>query len=264
MDPDTEDFEDVQFLTGSPQRYAVLSSLCASAARPCELCDEIDATRTTIQRILAGFRERQWVVKREREYRPTVTGRRVCQQYRSLLGEVERAREFGPLTTHLDAIADDLPTEALENGRLTAGSDGNPLAAVNRFTEWFRGVGSDVRALSPIVAQPFNEVGAELLAAGTSIEFVIDQTVLEQSEQEYGNALEHGLDHDQISIYVHEEPLTFGLVVDETNRCCLAAYDDHNNVRAVLETSGEDVADWARSVFEQRRERSKPLSVLYS
>ncbi|MDS0277587.1 MarR family transcriptional regulator [Halomicroarcula sp. S1AR25-4] len=264
MQPGTEDFEDVQFLTGSPQRYGVLSSLCESSARPCELCDEVDATRTTIQRILAGFRERQWVVKRDGEYRPTVTGRRVCEQYQSLLSEIERARDFGPLATHLDTIDDDLPTEALESGRLTVGSDGNPLAAVNRFTEWFRAVDGDVRAVSPIVAQPFNEVGAELLASGTSIEFVIDQTVLERSEQEYGEALERGLDHDRISIYIHEDPLMFGLVVDGASRCCLAAYDEHNNIRALLETGGAEVVDWATGVFERHRDRAKPLSAVYS
>lgn len=263
MQPEDSQFDDIQFLTGSPQRYSVLSALCETPARPCELCDDVDATRTTVQRILAGFRERQWVVKRDGDYRATVTGRRVCEQYEALLSEVGRARDFGPLATHLDAVGDDIPTEALENGELTVSSTTDPLAAVERFTEWFRGVGEEVRALSPIVAKPFNEIGAELLERGTTIDFVIDRTVLEQSEQSYSEDLQRGLASDQITIHVHAEPLSFGLAIDG-DRVCLLAYDEANNVRGMLATHGEAVAEWAASVFEAHRERAEPLSVVYS
>ncbi len=263
MQPDQVAYEDVKFLTGSPQRCSVLSTLCESPARPCELCEAVDASRTTIQRILAGFRERQWVRKHDGKYRATVTGRRVCEQYRALLSATEQAREFGPLATHLGPLADDLPPVALAEGELTISSEGNPLAAVMEFAEWFRNVEGDVRAISPIVAEPFNEVGAELLASGTKIEFVIDQTVLERSEAEYPTELEEGLQSDQIDIYIHEEPLSFGVVVDE-ERCCLAAYDEHNNVRAMLSSENDEMYDWASVVYERRRERAQPLAARYS
>ena len=128
MQDDDVAFGDVQFLTGSPQRRNVLKALCEEPARPHELCADIDATRTTIQRILAGFRERQWVVKYDGDYRPTVTGRRICQQYEALLGELRLAREFGPLAAHLGPVANDLPIEALERGQLTVSDEGSPLA----------------------------------------------------------------------------------------------------------------------------------------
>ena len=262
MGDDDVPFGDVQFLTGSPQRRNVLAALCAEPARPHELCEQIDATRTTIQRILAGFRERKWVVKRDGDYRATVTGRQVCKQYESLLDEVGRAQELAPLVTHLGPAADDVPAEKLDSGRLTVSEEGSPLAPLSRFTEWLRGVESELYALSPVVAQPFNEIGAQLLASGTSIEFVIDGDVLEQSRAQYESDLEFGASHEQIDIYIHETPLSIGMALDD-ERCCLIAYDDTNNLRAMLEATDNELYDWAKATYERYLERSVPLEELY-
>jgi len=262
MQQDQAVYGDVQFLTGSPHRRAVLAALCAEPARPHELCADIDATRTTIQRILAGFRERQWVVKHEGDYRATVTGRRVRDQYETLLEEVTRARRFGPLAAHLGPDADDLPVDALENGRLTVSEEGSPLAPLSRFTEWMRAVEGDIHAISPVVAQPFNDIGAELLSGETDIEFVIDSAVLEQSKTQYESDLAFGADHDGITIYVHEQPLTIGVAFDE-KRCCVVAYDDDTNLKAMLEAGEGELYEWTTEVFERHRERSVPLATLY-
>jgi len=262
MQQDQAVYGDVQFLTGSPHRRAVLSALCDEPARPHELCADVDVTRTTIQRILAGFRERQWVVKHDGNYRATVTGRRVCAQYETLHEELTRAQRFGPLAAHLGPVADDLPVGALESGRLTVSEDGSPLAVLSRFTEWLGAVEGEMYAISPVVAQPFNEIGAELLSGDTSIEFVIDSAVLEQSRDQYESDLELGRDHDQMSIYVHETPLSIGVAFDD-ERCCVVAYDDGNNLRAMLEAGAGELYDWTTEVFERHRERSVPLATLY-
>lgn len=234
-------------------------ALCAEPARPHELCADIDATRTTIQRILAGFRERQWVVKHDGDYRATVTGRRVCQQYESMIAEMRRAREFGPLAAHLGPVGDDLPLAALERGQLTVSEAGSPLATLSRFTEWFRAVEGDMYAVTPVVAQPFNDIGMELLESGTSIDMVIDRTVLEQSREQYESEFAVAVEHGNISIYVHDDPLSVGLAVDD-ERCCLVAYDEDNNLRAMLESTGEELYEWAARTYEQYRGASVPLA----
>ena len=261
MPQDQGVYGDVQFLTGSPHRRAVLAALCAEPARPSELCADVDATRTTIQRILAGFRERQWVVKHDGDYRATVTGRLVCKQYEALHEEVTRAQRFGPLAAHLGPVADDIPVSALESGRLTVSEDGSPLAVLSRFTEWLEGVEGEMYAVSPVVAQPFNDIGAELLSGDTRIEFVIDSAVLEQSKARYESDLAFGVNPDGITIYVHEQPLSIGVAFDE-DRCCVVAYDDGNNLKAMLEAGEGELYEWTTAVFERYRERSVPLAGL--
>ena len=262
MPGDQKAFEDIQFLTGSPHRRQVLQALCAEPARPHELCSTIDATRTTIQRILAGFRERQWVAKHDGNYRATVTGRRLCQEYESLLGAAERARELGPLAAHLGPIADDLPVDALERGELTVSEEGSPLAALSRFTEWMAAIDEQLYAVSPVVAKPFNEIGVELLESGVDIGMVIDGGVLETSRERYESDLELGAEHDRIDIHVHEGPLPLGIALD-AERCCLVAYDDDHNIRAILETTDGDLYEWAMETYERHRERAVALDTVY-
>ena len=262
MRQDQQAYEDIQFLTGSPQRRNLLSALCDAPGRPCELGGRVEATRTTIHRILAGFLDRQWAVKRDGEYQVTVTGRRMWSQYERLLSEAERAREFGPFAANLGPVADELPASALESGQLTGSSDGDPLAPVSRLTEWFRATDGDVYAVSPIVAEPFNEAGAELLESGVEIEYVIDRSVLERSRERYAEELALGRDHDRIDIYVHSDPLEIGIVVDDS-RCCVVAYDDEGNIHATLEASDGATRAWAMDAYERRRERAEPIEAVF-
>lgn len=249
---------DVQFLTGSPQRGAVLRELCEAPARPSDLCERVDATRTTVQRILAGFCERDWVVKRDGRYRATGTGRRVADRYAALREEVARAREFGPVAVHLGDVAADLPEAAFE-GEVTAATDRDPLAAVDRLVEWFGNAEGDrVRAVSPIVAQSFNRVAADLIRSGTEIEYVIDPEVLERSAADFETELEQGVEHEMIRMRVHPESLSYGLLVGASD-VMLGAYDEDNNLRATLESSDPEVVEWATERFEALWTAARPL-----
>ncbi|WP_324756637.1 helix-turn-helix transcriptional regulator [Haloarcula sp. GH36] len=254
---------DIQFLTGSPARFAVVSALAESPARPCELCERIDATRTTIQRILAGCSDRQWVRKVDGDYRLTLTGRRMYERYAALVSEAERAREFGPLAQYLGPIGDELPDIVFDAGTITVSSEQTPLAPVNRLTDWFADAEGPVKTISPIVAATFNEAAATLLERGVRIESIIDDGVLERSEREFHEELERGIDHESIEFYVHESSLDFGLVVDDRG-CCLGAYDDRNNLRVTLVVEDPVAREWAIDQFEQYREAATPLGTVLS
>ncbi|MFB6308792.1 MAG: helix-turn-helix transcriptional regulator [Haloarculaceae archaeon] len=251
--------EDAQFLTGSPQRRAILRAVCDDPARPSELCDRVDATRTTVQRILAGFRDREWVVKCDGQYRATITGRRVIEQYETLLDELDRAREFAPLATHLGREQEEIPGSVLTTSDLTVATDSDPLAPLEEFLEWYRGAtGEDIRGVSPVATRTTNQVATDLLDAGTRIELVIDGGVLEHASSEHEDAFERALEDDNVSVFLHPEPLSFGLLLRE-NAFALGAYDEQNNFRALLRSDDPDAYAWAEQKYERVRSRSQPL-----
>lgn len=256
---------DLQFLTGSRHRAAILDELSDEPLRPTDLCDRVDATRTTIQRILAGFRERTWVEKRDGRYRATITGRRINDRYGALRTTVERAERFAPLATHLGEFDEPLPPAAFETGTITAASDQDPLAAVDRIVEWIEECeGDHLRTTTPIVTRSFNEAVAALLEAGAiSVEMVIDHGVLERSAAEFEEALDRGRAHDLVSVGVAPDPLSDGVMVRDD--CAgIVAYDETNNVRAVLESEDDAVVAWAQEQFEAIQSRSQPLAEILS
>jgi predicted transcriptional regulator len=228
--------------------------------RPTELCDRIDATRTTIQRILAGFHERTWVEKVDGRYRPTVTGRRIDERYGALRTTAERADRFAPLAKHVGELGAQLPSEAFETGQITAANDQDPLAAVDRIVEWLEASGGrHIQTTTPIVARSFNETVASLLEDDLRVDMVIDRGVLEQSAAVFETALERGQSHDQVSVSVVAEQLADGLMVRDDS-AGIASYDETNNVRAVLVSEDKAVVSWAREQFEAIESRSRPLT----
>ncbi|WP_418284053.1 helix-turn-helix transcriptional regulator [Halorubrum sp. DTA46] len=239
-----------QYLAGSPVRVAMLRALREEPRRPADLTATVDATRTTIQRILAGFGERDWVVKRGAVYRVTPTGKRVHDAYETLLEEVERADRYGQFAADLERAGVDFPPEALAAGELTVAAGRNPLAAVDRLTELLReGCGAEMRAVSPVVIQQFNEAAADALDAGATIELIIDRDVVETSVSEFGPATERALTDDDATVYVASEPIEYGVFrYDEI--ACVTAYDRRNNPQCVLESTDSTVLEWVDEQFE--------------
>ncbi|WP_123619750.1 winged helix-turn-helix domain-containing protein [Halorubrum sp. CSM-61] len=249
-----------QYLAGSPVRVAMLRAIREEPRRPADLTAAVDATRTTVQRILSGFGERDWVVKRDAAYRVTPTGKRVHDAYEALLDEVEVADRYGQFAADLERVGADFPPSAIDAGELTVAADRNPLAAVDRLTELLReGGGSEIFAVSPVVIQQFNDAAAEAIDAGAEIELVIDRDVVEESIAEFGPATDRALHDDRAKVYVSPEPIEYGLFrYDDV--ACVTAYDRRNNPRCVLESTDQAVIEWVNDRFESFVSEAQCLS----
>ncbi|WP_066412137.1 helix-turn-helix transcriptional regulator [Halorubrum aethiopicum] len=254
--------DDAQYLAGSTVRVAILRALDRKPRRPASLTDAVDATRTTVQRILAGFRERRWVVKRDGAYHVTPTGERVHDAYEDLLSEIDRADRYGRFAADLERAGADFPAAGLEAGDLTAATDRDPLAALDRLVELIRTTrGSDVRAVSPIVTSQYNEAARDALDAGAEIELIIDREVLETSIAEFGPATDRALSDERATVYVSPDPIEYGLLrYDDV--ACVVAYDEHNNPRCVFETTDETVVRWVDERLASLSAGATPLSAV--
>ncbi|GAB7010057.1 helix-turn-helix transcriptional regulator [Halorubrum trueperi] len=254
--------DDAKYLAGSPIRVEILRTLRSDPRRPADLTAAVDATRTTVQRILAGFRDRDWVVKRGAAYRVTPTGKRVHDAYESLLDEVHRAARFGQFAADLERVGADVPPSVLDAGELTVAADRNPLAAVDRLTELLRECrGDEIRAVSPVVIQQFNEAAADALDAGADIELVIDRDVVEASIAEFGPATDRALDDDGATVYVSPTPVEYGLF-RYGDLACVTAYDRRNSPRCVLESTDSTVVEWVDERLESFVADAKRLSAV--
>ena len=251
-----------QYLAGSPVRIAVLRALRREPRRPAALTDAVDATRTTVQRILGGFRERDWVVKRDAAYHVTPTGERVHDAYETLLDEVELADRYGGFAADLERVGAGFPPEALDDGELTVATDRNPLAAVDRITDLLReGGDAEIRAVSPVVIQQFNRAAATALDAGAEVELVIDRDVVEASIADFEAATDRAVDDDDAAVYVSPEPIEYGLF-EYGDVACVMAYDRRNNPRCVLESTDPAVVEWVDDRFESLVADARRLSAV--
>ncbi|WP_089385646.1 helix-turn-helix transcriptional regulator [Halorubrum vacuolatum] len=250
----------IRYLSGSPARVAILRTIRREPRRPAAITDEIEATRTTVQRVLAGFRERRWVVTREGDYHMTPAGERVHDAYESLLEEVELADRVGRFAADLERADAGFPAEGLTCGELTVADGRDPLAAVDRVVEIIReAAGEEVQAISPIVTRRYNEAAAGTLDHGARIRLVIDKEVMAASVAEFTSATERALEDEDATVLVAAEPVEYGLFT-RGDHVCVVTHDDRNSPRCVFESRDPIVRTWAEERFERYCDGAKPLT----
>lgn len=249
-----------QYLAGSPARVALLRALRTEPRRPAALTDAVDATRTTVQRILAGFRERNWVIKADGAYHVTSSGQRVHDAYEQLLSEVVCADRYGSFVAEIERIAPEFPAAALDSGTLTVADDRDPLAAVDRVVELLRDAdGDEIRTASPIVTQQYNAAAAAALDAGSRIELLIDEGVLSASLADFEPETARALEDDAATVYVTDEPIQYGLFRRE-GLASVVAHDDRNSPVCVLESTDSTVIEWADERYAELKADAVPIA----
>lgn len=251
-------YDDVKFLTGSPQRGAVLRALCDEPCRPTDLADRIDATRTTIQRILSGFVDRGWAYKRDGRYRASPTGRRVFERFEALRSEVETARDLRPVADRLGQLGSDLPAHALAAEDVTVATGESPYAPLDRFIEWIEDCDGDhVRVATPVVAKTFERFAGGALPGDTTLELIVGAAALEV----FGDLCERAPPDEEraVDFYVHPDGVRAGIALCD-DRVCLGLHDEEDSaLRALVESTHPAVVEWARTRFEELRTAARPL-----
>ena len=102
--------EDVAYLSRSPNRAAILDTLTREAHTRRELTEHVEASRTTLDRIVNELEDRDWVERTtDGDYVGTAAGRHLVREFRPCVEAVEAIRRLGP-------AIDWLPVEELGIG----------------------------------------------------------------------------------------------------------------------------------------------------
>ena len=246
-------WEHVAFLAGSANRVRILDTLRERPRRQCELVDACGLSRSTVHRALDGLEEREWVHSEDGAYRLTVGGRLVFEQYEALETAIERVDEWGSFLQRLGEIGATLPTAALDDARLISNTPANPHAAMQHITDVF--VANDTetfRGISPVVSPVVNEAAHELLAAGTRMELIVDESVLDISQAAYPDAFAAASEFENFELFVSPTELSFGLVVLD-DRALVSSYDGQGTLRECLDGTSGALVTWAADTYEEYR-----------
>ena len=248
---------DIAYLVGSESRLSILRALSVAGVRPTDLADRCGCARETAQRTLAGFSDRGWVEKRERCYHLTPAGEMVLERYDDLEQTVEVTDRLGPFLNHAGDIARELPPSMYGDLTVKTATAENPHAALNRCLTV---LGDDpvdrLRGINPIVSGVFNRAAEAVIGPETAVELVIDQGVLETSQESYPEALQRAFDLTNMRLYLSPEPLDFGLTIVD-DRAVVGAYDGDNNLVAGVDGDDPMFVEWVTERFVDWRDRAQ-------
>ena len=246
-------FEAASYLFRSERRVRALELLAGEPRTPGELAAETDASRKTVRRALGRFEEFGWVRRTDRRYEVTEPGRAVADRAHNLLGTVDAAATLCPVARWLPASFD-IDVGDLADVRVTVPETADTAAPARRMVEVIAEA-ETVRAVAFAVAPGAVEATrhsdrVDLVLAPEAVAFVADDPEL---RPQFRTMLAAGW-----GVRRFDGDLAYNLVVaDET--VMVGLVDESGAPSGLVESTDEDVREWADEQFEHYHDRAEPL-----
>lgn len=260
---DVAPLEQVRFLARADSRVDVLKYLAEDgAATQRELRTELDASRTTVSRALQSLAAEDWVGSENGKYRLTLVGNVVAAEFTGLLETMRTVDELAEFLRWFPADVDAPDFQHASDVEVTTPTDADPFAPARTQTEVLH-TADDLRVLLPAVELDSTKTLVEQVTdRGLDVESVVTPTVEATFEDDpYAPLMQETIETGRSTVYVTPDDLPFylGLADDDRTQVGLAGQD--GLPRALLETTDEDVREWAEDVYEDYREsaRRKPV-----
>ncbi len=252
--------ETLEFVTRSPCRIRILETLRdGDPVSRDTLQDEVDVVRTTLQRNLTGLIDRGLIRERERRYEITPAGSLAAAGVSTALERVGAADRLRPVLERLPATEFGFDIERLVDATVIEATTANPYAPVDYHADSLTDM-DRARLLLPATGADPLESSRSAIEAGATFELVATESVAEtlQTESPVADEFAAIADYDGVSLSVVDDEIPFYLgIVDEVVQ--IGVHDDSGLPTALLETTDDDVREWAIDRFEAVEQRSTPI-----
>ncbi|MDS0474770.1 transcriptional regulator [Natrinema sp. 1APR25-10V2] len=252
--------ETLEFVTRSPCRIRILETLRdGDPVSRDTLQDEVDVVRTTLQRNLTGLIERGLIRERDRRYEITPAGSLAAAGVSTALERVGAADRLRPVLERLPATEFGFDIERLVDATVIEATTANPYAPVNYHADSLTDV-DHVRMLLPATGANSLESSRGSIDAGATFDVIATTSVAEtlQTEPSVADEFATIADDDGVSLSVVEDEISFFLgVIDDAVQ--IGVHNDSGMPTALLETTDDDVREWAIDRFEAIKRRSTPI-----
>ncbi|WP_227375150.1 helix-turn-helix transcriptional regulator [Haladaptatus halobius] len=251
--------EQVDFLASSPTRLCLLRKLRDQSLDPSTLTARCTCSRATVHRNLETVQQYGWVRSVDGSYELTVVGKRILDQFDSLLETISTVNAHKMFFQHLGDLGLDIPLAGFDSGTVVTATPENPHAPLRYYTTEIAELSSKrFYGISPIVSPEFNEAGRSFVESGTEIELIIDETVLSVAQAAYPNDIAEAFEVDHFSLYVYPDDLTFGLALFD-DRVFVGSHTDNGQLQACLDSTDEELFDWVADRYNQFRAEAEPV-----
>ncbi|MFC7215331.1 helix-turn-helix transcriptional regulator [Saliphagus sp. GCM10025334] len=242
------------------RRHDVFDVLADEPLEKPELTAALEVSPATAHRILASFREKDWIQRTPHGYTLTPFGEalgRAAATYWSTVSETHRrAPLYDVITTA--APSDSVDFAWFDDATVTTVESHDPYRPLNRFIDLLEDT-SSIRGIDTTSVSPtYVEDVYDRIADGLPVELVYDQAVVERLATEYTDLATDAFERDNFTLWVREE-VPFGLALFD-DRVGIGGYDDETGLLEVfVDTDNEDAYEWGEQLFERYREDADRL-----
>lgn len=249
------------FLSVMDRRSDLLRLLGERALTKAELEDELDVSRSTIDRGIRDLELKELVRRTEEGYRQTLCGRLALEEYDTFTDRIEGLCDSSELLGDLDRETEISPVMLADATVVTADrtSPHRPLEVLYGIVDRAESVRGFAPAVHPRQVETYT---AQITDHGMTADIVVTTDVVERLVANYAAEFEAVVASDTVRLRQTSGDLPYSLTVADTDDGPVSAimvYADDGIRGCILNDSPAAVA-WARDRFEQVATNAAPLA----
>jgi predicted transcriptional regulator len=240
------------------ERHSYLHAIIEQPRSKCDLEDELDGSRSTLDRALRNLADADLAKYEDGVWKPTPLGRCSYRTREAYLERLENLAEAAPLFNELSSGSPDdcafvLGADVHEN------DPSMPDAVMRTLLDSVEG-GHDVSVATPVVVTGFAQDFYERVSRGEnySLELLIPPEVFERTRAVFPALTEELLDDENVSLHTASIPFSFGLWIVDSDEAGIIVFTDQG-VRGILVNDTTDALDWATDQYERAKQGADPV-----
>lgn len=243
------------------RRRGLLTRVSGTGVRKSALCEELDVSRSTVDRGVRELERLGLVERNEGRVQLTLSGRLALEAHDDLQ---ERIRGIAAATTPLSTLpADvDFDTVVLEDASVVLPDPSDPYRPVTYLTELTEH-SERIRSYAPAFVPPQVEVyRRSILENDLVAEVVVTDQVLSRLVADHAETLEATLRTDRLELLRTEEQVPYGIVLGESpskNRMGVSVFSD-TGMAGYIGNDTESAVEWARDRLAQCLSAATPVA----
>lgn len=246
------------------KRHGVLAALAADRWRKPALVEELDVSRSTLDRAVDELVEAGLAERADGTYEATGTGRTALAAYRDYVDVTDSIATAGPI---LEAKPTDAPLDAavFANADVQLAEPHAPESALTETAEVLREA-DVVRGFAPVIKSSYAALlRSEVAERGLEVEMIVEQSARRSLADiaETREELAALLTDDEVTVLETDADLPYALWLMEgpdTDRAGLTVHDA-GGIVGVVTNDGPDAVAWCRGQYESVRDDADPLPV---
>lgn len=255
-----QDTETDEFIEKIGKRARILDSLLAEPKDKRDLTDDLDISRSTINR---GIRELEAVGAIEYvdgEFVPTVCGREAATKYRCFREQMETIQQLEPFLRWIPPDEFEVDLEHLSEASLHLPDPSDPYSMINHHVETLRET-ETIRAVLPFVGLHATEaVHERVVDHGARSEIIVQAETAETLlSGDYERFMREMSTTGRLDVYVTERPIPYYL--GRLDDLVQIGVDQHSEPRAILDSTDATVRDWAAEKYQSFKRTAQPIEV---
>lgn len=240
------------------ERHSYLCALIEQPRSKCDLENELDGSRSTLDRALRDLADADLAKYEDGVWKPTPLGRCSYKTREAYLDRLENLAEAAPLFNELSS-GSPIDCAFVIGADVHETDPSMPDAVMRTLLDSVEG-GQDVSVATPVIVTGFAEDFYERVRTGGnySLELITPPDVFERTRAAFPTLTEELLDDENVSLYTASIPFSFGLWIVDSAEAGIIVFTDQG-IRGIFLNDTTQALDWATDQYGRVKQDADPV-----